>query len=1113
MTASNRERVQTALEHLGEGLAPYVDEQMRAQAPERATWVEAVAATVLGPGRKVSLTDPQFQLRVLWDFWNPVFSKELQRSDRNLVSIVRDARDRWAHNEAFTSDETYRALDAIQALLAAVSAEKQAQVVKRSRDEVLRQRFDDEARKAVKPTPATSKVVAGLRPWREIILPHRDVASGSFVEAEFAANLWQVFQGEGSPEYLDPSEFFSRTYLTEGLSQLLRQALLRLGGQGGVPVVDLQTTFGGGKTHALLALYHLFSGITLRRLPQEVQDLVQKAGISELTAVRRAVIVGVAIPPAQPTTKPDGTVVNTLWGEIAWQLGGAEGFAVVAEADRTGTSPGAALNDLFRRFGPSLILIDEWVTYARQLYHSQDLPAGSFDAHFSFAQALTEAAKAVPGTLVVISIPESDRMGAETGPSIEVGGPGGREALARLRTVVGRVESAWRPASSEESFEIVRRRLFEPITDPELYAARDATARAFGDQYRRQARDFPSECREESYVARIKSAYPIHPELLDRLYQDWSTLERFQRTRGVLRLMAIAIHALWVQNDQSPLILSSSLPLDNTECLTELTRPLEDNWKPIIDSDVDGPSSTPARLDQEHPRLGQYTAARRAARAVFLGSAPLQGTPNRGLDEVRVRLACAYPGDPVEVFSDALRRLSNQSTYLYVDSHRYWYDTQPSISRTAADRASRYLEQQRDELVVEIMERLQKDSTGRQQRGDFGAVHVVTSSSSEVVDEPESVRLVILGPDIPHTARGAESRALQEAHHILEHRGNASRVYRNLLVFLAADAARYEELMSAVAEYKAWGSLEAQADEMNLGSFNKGQITTKLKSSDQDVRLRLRETYHWLLVPEQPDPQGEVKIDPIRVTGDGTLAERASRKLIDGQLLNRVYSPVLLRIPLDRVPLWKGDHLTAGELWDLLARYVYLPRLTTWEVLYRAVESGPHQLLWDDEGFGLAESYDEQTRRYRGLRAPGLQPPQQLAVTAGTLLVKPVAAKAQLERDAAERPAPTSGSSTAGAALRSVGTSPDSPSPAPTQPPALRRFHATAKLDPLRISRDAAQIAEEIVQRLAGVVDTDVRVTVEIEARTPEGFPSDVVRAVSENGQTLKLDSFAFEEQ
>jgi len=316
-----------------------------------------------------------------------------------------------------------------------------------------------------------------------------------------------------------------------------------------------------------------------------------------------------------------------------------------------------------------------------------------------------------------------------------------------------------------------------------------------------------------------------------------------------------------------------------------------------------------------------------------------------------------------------------------------------------------------------------------------------------------------------------------------------------------------------VAEYLAWASLKKQVKELNLAPYNEVQIETKLESSNRGVQLRLRETYNWLLVPEQPDPQGEAKIDTIRVTGDGTLAERASRKLIDNQLLNRVFSPVLLRLALDRIPLWKGNHLAAGEFWELLARYLYLPRLASREVLYKAVESGPHQLLWDDEGFGLAEGYDQQTRRYLGLRGPGAQPAQQLPVTAGTLLVRPLVAKEQLEHDVAERTTSTPGASPeAAASISSSGSNATLPA-APAPPRAPRRFHATAKLNPLRISRDAAQIAEEIVQRLAGVVDTDVEVTVEIHARTPEGFPSDVVRAVSENGQTLKLDSFGFEDQ
>jgi predicted AAA+ superfamily ATPase len=161
--------------------------------------------------------------------------------------------------------------------------------------------------------------------------------------------------------------------------------------------------------------------------------------------------------------------------------------------------------------------------------------------------------------------------------------------------VIGRVESSWRPASAEEGFEIVRRRLFKPI-DPSALVYRDATARAFAELYRAQAAEFPAECREAAYERRLRAAYPIHPELFDRLYEDWSTLERFQRTRGVLRLMAQVVGALWRGGDQSPLILPGTIPLDDAPVASELARNLEDSWKPVMDADVDGPASLPAQL-------------------------------------------------------------------------------------------------------------------------------------------------------------------------------------------------------------------------------------------------------------------------------------------------------------------------------------------------------------------------------------------------------------------------------------------------------------------------------------------------------------------------------------
>jgi uncharacterized protein len=205
-------------------------------------------------------------------------------------------------------------------------------------------------------------------------------------------------------------------------------------------------------------------------------------GVSELPRARRAVLVGTALSPAQPHHKEDGTVICTLWGEMAWQLLGREGFALVAESDAQGVSPGSdILRELFVKAAPCLVLIDEWVAYTRQLYHKDGLSGGSFDANITFAQSLTEAAKATPRTLVVASIPSSDN---------ELGGEGGREALARLRNTFERVESSWRPADEDESFEIVRRRLFQPVL-PQQAVMRDAVIKSFMAMYRSQGQEFP----------------------------------------------------------------------------------------------------------------------------------------------------------------------------------------------------------------------------------------------------------------------------------------------------------------------------------------------------------------------------------------------------------------------------------------------------------------------------------------------------------------------------------------------------------------------------------------------------------------------------------------------
>ena len=260
----------------------------------------------------------------------------------------------------------------------------------------------------------------------------------------------------------------------------------------------------------------------------------------------------------------------------------------------------------------------------------------------------------------MISLPASDTGGSPhtRADDVEVGGQRGREALDRLRNVVGRIESSWRPASAEEGFEIVRRRLFEPFSDPAQFRDRDVVARAFAELYRTQHQEFPSECRDVDYEKRIRAAFPIHPEIFDRLYTDWSTLVKFQRTRGVLRLMAAVIHSLWEKGDRNPLILPANIAIDDPRVQFELTRYLTDNWVPVLEKDVDGPSSLPLRLDVEVPNLGKFAASRRVARAIYLGSAPTADAAQRGIEDRRVKLGCVMPGESPAVFGDALRRLA-----------------------------------------------------------------------------------------------------------------------------------------------------------------------------------------------------------------------------------------------------------------------------------------------------------------------------------------------------------------------------------------------------------------------------------------------------------------------
>ena len=387
-------------------------------------------------------------------------------------------------------------------------------------------------------------------------------------------------------------------------------------------------------------------------------------------------ISGQDLPPEQGKDH-DGTHVNTLWGEMAWQLGGRAAYERLARSDETGTSPGRdvldgsarrvlAVRDPDRRMGrprPAALRRFEACMPAPSTRSSPSL------------RCCMDAVSATPGAMLAVTIPSSD---------IEVGGSYGQAALQRLQNITRRVGKPWKAATARESFEIVRRRLFEEV-DAAGLADIDAVARRFSALYRDQPGEFPADCASSDYADDIRAAYPIHPELFQRLYDDWSTLERFQRTRGVLALMSNVIQVLWDANDASPMIMPSTVPLGEYRVGNQLVQYLDDSWETIINRDVAGRDSTPAQVDRSRPLYGQRSVTERLARTIFIGSAATLKTPNKGIDKQRIWLGTAVPGDTTVHFESALHLLAERATYLYNEGARYWYDVAESVTKTMRD--------------------------------------------------------------------------------------------------------------------------------------------------------------------------------------------------------------------------------------------------------------------------------------------------------------------------------------------------------------------------------------------------------------------------------------------
>ncbi|MGU6006307.1 ATP-binding protein [Klebsiella pneumoniae] len=939
-----------------------------------------------------------------------------------------------------------------------------------------------------------------LKPWREIARPHRDVLEGTFKQSEFAADITQVANGKAPREYQDAEQFFARTFITEGMRLLLGSVAERLTGKGGDPVIQLQTAFGGGKTHTMLAVYHLASrNVSTDRL-QGIPPILDAAGISELPQARVAVIDGINLSVSQP--REHGSVsTNTLWGELAWQLLGEEGYTLVEDSDRDGTSPGKeALVQLLTRSAPCVVLIDELVAFLRQLEVGKQFKAGTFDSNITFVQALTEAFKAVPNAILLASLPES---------ALEVGGTMGQKALDSLEKYFARVESVWKPVATEEAFEIVRRRLFEFAGET---AQVQGIAQQYTDFYRKNAHKFPNETQSAHYYDRLCQSYPIHPEVFDRLYEDWSTLDKFQRTRGVLQYMAIVIHRLWVSDNRDALIMPGSLPLDDSIVRGKSIHYLPQGWEPVIEKEVDGPRSEATEIDKNDTRFGQYHAARRVMRTLFLGSAPSSGDQmHRGLEIERVLLGACSPEQTIGTFEDVLLRLRDRLTYLYGEKDRLWLDTKPNLRREMETRKGNINER---EVLIPLIKKTVTSCFGSQHC--FAGIHVF-APATDVPDEfGTGPRLIVLPPETisAYSRSNSNNLAFKAAENILLKRGEQPRVKQNRLFFLAADYDSLSRLKEQGKIYLAWLSI---VQDIENGMLNQDLAHLTQAKSNRDSALQrfnglVRDTYKWLMAPFQ-EPGQDLVWETAQISSSAPkLVQEIENRLIEEEWLIKAWSPVHLRNLLEKYYFTNGTHqVSAVKVWQDACQYLYMPRLVNDQVLRGTIE----EAVKSDDFFAFAAG--EREERYEGF-AFGRS--AMVFLDENCLLISRESALQYVDKLKAEQssksadtvPVTDNGSSADTGSVIDTSSTVIPGSGSGVSETIKQQFYGSVRLDPLKAKIDFATLMDEVVQNFTSQLGVDIVISVEINARSEKGFDANLQRAIKENCNMLNFGNAEFEE-
>ncbi len=721
--------------------------------------------------------------------------------------------------------------------------------------------------------------------WWQVTTPHRDIREGKLSESIFAADLWDVFSGRAPLEYKDAATFFKKTYMTQGLKNLLENALSRLSGKGGDPVIQLQTPFGGGKTHALLALYHVIKNYG------EIKHLYPICDFQSLIPQNAKVVVFVG-------TQPDPIGGRTPWGEIAHQLGV---YGKVKEHDEKRRSPGKEILNEVLGEGPVLILMDELVEYA--------VKAKDFaDQISAFSHELTETVKSKDNVCLVCTLPSSVPYGEA-----------GERALSELQRIYGRVEAVYTPVEGIEIYEVIRKRLFEDLGDEKTIKE---VAQSYFDLYQKLGPDVPPEVREIEYRDRIEHAYPFHPELIDVLYERWGSFPTFQRTRGVLRLLAEVIADLYRRKIPSALIQSSLVNLENQAIRMEFVKHIGNEYDSVIAADIAGKNAKAPKIDKEMgSEYEKYGIASGIATSVFIYS--FSGAEKKETTLPRIRVALLREGIPPTIVGDAISKLEEELWYFHSEGKQYAFRNQPNLNRVIVSREETVSD---DRIREELKGYVQKCANGTLE------VYLWPESASDIPDN-KNLKLAIFGPEFLYDSEKGKGLTLE----LFEKAGTSFRIYKNTLFIVATDNAQYTALSRYLKRLLAIS--DVQNDKRLLESLTKesqDELKKKLKDAEKEMPFMVLNSYRHLALAEVKGPAW--KDLGIPTVGESTtISKRVKQHLKDQE---RILSRITPKYIIDKAFASDEDEKELRDIYELFLKMPGMPILESDSVLLEAIKEG-----------------------------------------------------------------------------------------------------------------------------------------------------------------------------